>query len=563
VTKAGNIPAKPAAQPRGARKGAGGTTTTPRETSRHNALSTATQAVSILDAIDDPAIWAGWFKRRATWAPWRTFLAVLFGLPLDPAGLELYRQCTGRDQPPAIGFLEAWLICGRRAGKSFTLALIACFLAVFRDWRPYLSPGEVGTIKIIATDRRQARVIHRYCRALLTKVPAFASLVTTDTDDAIELTNGVTIEIQTASFRSVRGFTVVAVLADEIAFWSSDEASANPDAEIIAAIRPAMATIPNAMFLAASSPYARRGELWNAYDRRYGRDDAPELVWHAPTRTMNPTVPQSLLDREIERDPAKGRAEYLAEFRSDIETFIDIELVRAATDFGVTRRNRCDGVTYVGFVDPSGGRGDSFTCAIGHRDGNDAVIDVLYEKRAPFNDTDEVIEEIARLLRYYRVASVRGDSYGAELVVSAFRRYGISYKPLRLNDGEGTQGRLSRSEIYLNVITLFTSGRARLLDSERLTHQLVSLQRRVSRTSGRDLVDHPPGGSDDVANAACGCLVALAGKHSPMTFSKSTLQKIAALPQRDRFYDPAIAQEHPGHGMRAMMIGRNRFARAR
>ena len=121
---------------------------------------------------------------------------------------------------------------GRKAGKSFTLALIACYLAVFKDWSPYLSPGEVGTIKVIATDREQARTIHRYCRALLTRVPALKQLVAHDSDDEIELRNGIVIEIQTASFRSVRGYTVIACLADEIAFWATDEASANPDSEI-------------------------------------------------------------------------------------------------------------------------------------------------------------------------------------------------------------------------------------------------------------------------------------------------------------------------------------------
>jgi hypothetical protein len=58
-----------------------------------------------------------------------------------------FRECTGRAEPPAGGFDEAWLVCGRRAGKSFILALIACYLAVFRDWRPYLAPGEVGMIR--------------------------------------------------------------------------------------------------------------------------------------------------------------------------------------------------------------------------------------------------------------------------------------------------------------------------------------------------------------------------------------------------------------------------------
>jgi hypothetical protein len=45
-------------------------------------------------------------------------------------------------------------------GKSMILALSACYLAIFRDWKPYLSAGERGTIEILAIGRRQARAIH-------------------------------------------------------------------------------------------------------------------------------------------------------------------------------------------------------------------------------------------------------------------------------------------------------------------------------------------------------------------------------------------------------------------
>src|SRR5580700_4975679 len=99
------------------------------------------------------------------------------------------------------------------------------------------------------------------------------ALIVRETAEAIDLKNGVTIEILTASFRTVRGYTLIAALCDEIAFWRSDE-SANPDSEIIGAIRPAMATIPGAMLLCASSPYARRGELYQTFRRYHGQDDA-------------------------------------------------------------------------------------------------------------------------------------------------------------------------------------------------------------------------------------------------------------------------------------------------
>jgi hypothetical protein len=50
-----------------------------------------------------------------------------------------------------------------------------------------------------------------------------------------------------------------------------------------------------------------------------------------------------------------------------------------------------------------------------------------------------------------------------------------------------------------------------LLDSQPLTVELMQLERRTAR-SGKDSVDHPPGGRDDHANAACGCLALLATK---------------------------------------------------
>jgi hypothetical protein len=329
---------------------------------------------SILDLIDHPALFKPWFKRGTTWAAWRVFLSALFGLPMDDAALAVFARCTGLSKRPAGGFAESWLICGRRAGKSFILALIACFLAVFRDWSDYLSPGERGTIKVIACDRKQARVIHRYCRSLL-QVDAIAGLVQRDTDEEIQLSNNVTIEIASASFRSVRGYTLIAALLDEVAFWRSDESS-NPDYEILSAIRPAMSTVPGSMLLCASSPYRKAGALWDTYRRHYGKP-GPILVWQAPTRVMNPTVPERVIAEAFERDPASASAEYNAEFRSDVDTFLSRELVDHAIDIGVAVRPPLSNIRYHAFADPSGGSGDSFTAAISHVDDGVAVVDAL------------------------------------------------------------------------------------------------------------------------------------------------------------------------------------------
>src|SRR5262245_61167004 len=87
-------------------------------------------------------------RDRATWAAWRAFIAALFALPMTPEQQLIFEVCTGRQAPPTAPATEAWLICGRRAGKSFILALCAVYLAAFFDYRRALSPGEPGTVLV-------------------------------------------------------------------------------------------------------------------------------------------------------------------------------------------------------------------------------------------------------------------------------------------------------------------------------------------------------------------------------------------------------------------------------
>ncbi len=53
---------------------------------------------------------------------------------------------------------------------------------------------------------------------------------------------------------------------------------------------------------------------------------------------------------------------------------------------------------------------------------------------------------------------------------------------------------------------MVNSGQVELLDHKVLRAQLEGLERRTAR-GGRDSIDHPPGGRDDVANAVAGAVV--------------------------------------------------------
>jgi terminase large subunit-like protein len=446
--------------------------------------------IDIIRALDDDAIFGSQFRDKPSWQAWRVFLCSLFGLPMGHGSLETFKLCTGRSAPSSAGHTEAWLCCGRRSGKSYILALIAVFLAAFRDWRPYLARGERATVMIIAADRRQARVILRFIKGLL-EVPMLAQTVEREGLESIDLVNRVTIEVHTSSFRSVRGYSIVAALCDEMAVWPTDDA-ADPDYEVLAALRPGMITIPGSMLLCASSPYARRGALFDAHHKHYGKDGDEVLVWQASTRMMNPTVRQSEIDKEIAKDPARATAEYGATFRTDFEAFITREAVEACISLGVRERAYVDGEKYFGAIDPSGGSGDSMTLAIAHRCGDVAVLDLIREAKPPFSPESIVTEFVADLKRYH-IAQVTSDRYAAEWPREQFRKRGVEVK---LTD-------MSKSELYLDLLPVLNSRRCDLLDNDAILGQLVALERRTART-GRDTIDHAPHSHDDIANVVAG-----------------------------------------------------------
>jgi hypothetical protein len=79
-------------------------------------------------------------------------------------------------------------------------------------------------------------------RALLTHIPMLTKLIERETADSFDLSNGTTIEVHPVSMRTTRGYTIVAALCDEIAFWPHEDA-AEPDYEVLNALRPGMATL--------------------------------------------------------------------------------------------------------------------------------------------------------------------------------------------------------------------------------------------------------------------------------------------------------------------------------
>jgi hypothetical protein len=459
--------------------------------------SSSSPSVSLVDALDDPELFGVVFA-DPSWRPWRIVLEALEGRALDEEGLALYRACTGRQNAPTEPVCEFIAIVGRRGGKSRIGALLAIEAACFRDWRPYLAPGEVCTIAVIAADRAQARTVFSYIRGLLESIPMLAQRVTRQTAHAIELTGKVRVEVTTASARTTRGYSFGCVIADEAAFWRS-ETSIEPDTEVIAAIRPGMTTLPGSRLVIISSPYARRGLLWEAFRTHYGKENDPTLVWKGSSKVMNPSIDQTAIDAAYEQDPASADAEYGANFRVDIEQFITREAIDAVVIPGRQALPPISGTVYTAFCDPSGGAQDAMTLAIAHSERQDghlvAVLDLVTARTPPFSP-ESVVKEFAKLLKAYGVHCVTGDRYSGEWCREGFARYGIAYMV----------SEQTKSQLYGEWLPLVTSQRVALLDHPKLVQEALGLERRTAR-GGRDSIDHGPQGHDDLLNAAAGALV--------------------------------------------------------
>jgi hypothetical protein len=450
-----------------------------------------------------------------SWWHWKLVLRAALGERLRSDEVEVFREISGGRDPPQRRVRELWLAIGRRAGKDSIASALATYLAIYGDFKKHLRRGEKAVILCLAVDRTQAEIVFDYIRGYLEEIPLLRVMLVSASNGVIELTNGVKIVVVTNSFRAIRGRTVACAILDEIAFWR-DERYANPDTEVYSALMPSLISLrqSGSMLVGISTVYRRAGLLYEKFASHHGKSDDDVLFIRAPAVTFNPLLLQPEAQAEIERlradDPSRAAAEWDSEWRTDIERFVSREMVEAAV---ISRRHEVEPVprvNYAAFVDPSGGSGeDSMTLSIVHRDRTGVVVLDLIRERKPIFSPEDVVGEFCDVLKTYRVRRVTGDRYAGEWPREQFRKRGVDYS---ISDK-------SKSEIYVEFLPILNSGKIELLDHSRLIQQLCSLERRTGRGTGRDSIDHPPRGHDDIINAVAGAAVYAASGPRPVNIT--------------------------------------------
>jgi hypothetical protein len=201
--------------------------------------------------------------------------------------------------------------------------------------------------------------------------PLLSEMIANVTAQRSTLSNGVGIRVGTADLATVRGPSYFMVVCDEIATWPTSLTSASSDVEAIVAVRPGLARMTGSLLLMISSPYAQEGVLYETFRRSFGQDD-PHTLLRGGTLDFSPTFDRAEIERALREDPERYGAEYMANFRTDVASFVGAQLVDSCTrpeprEFP-PRPSTSTGteILYVAGLDASGGGGDANVVASAH-----------------------------------------------------------------------------------------------------------------------------------------------------------------------------------------------------
>jgi hypothetical protein len=476
------------------------------------------QPARIDKALGDRRLLGAGLGNTSTWRTWLVVLKAAFGLPLDAAEREVFHTVAGDREPPSKRVRELWCVIGRGGGKSRMAAALGDFLALFQKHR--LSAGERGHVLVLAGSVDQARTVFGYSRGFLSESEVLEREVVATTQSEVRLRNGAVLAVHPNSFRSIRGKTILACVFDEVAIWR-DEASATPDVEVYTAVLPSLART-SGMLIGISTPYRKSGLLYQKHRDHFGVAGDDVLVVQGSALAFNSTLDAAAIAAARAADPIAAHAEWDAEFRADLDAYLDEETIERAIDYDrPLELPPVEGVIYLAFTDAAAGGGDAYTLAIGHREGDNYITDVVRGTYGAF-DPQVITKEYADLCRAYHVARVMGDNYAKDWVAGAWRDNGFEY----------IRSPKAKSELYLECMPLWRRGVARIPNLLRLTRELRLLERQTHR-SGKDSVVHPRNEHDDFANVACGVLwlmdhtARLAAQepniHVPFDFSRASL----------------------------------------
>jgi hypothetical protein len=379
---------------------------------------------------------------------------------------------------------------GRRAGKSSSLCRVAVVEALYGEH--IIPPGDQGVVGIVSVSRDEAGQRLKTIKEIL---DVLGVKYRPAGEGAIELEHKrITFKVFSASISGVVGGTWVLGICDELARWRDADSGANPATQVLASLRPTMATQPNAKLFLSSSPLGTSDAHADAFAKG---DTQRQATAYCPTWIGNPFVSESET-HELEEDDELWKREYQAipvegSEQSIFSSAILLSCTRKHSPVLPPESNS----RYAAAIDP-GTRGNAFTLAIASEDNGNSRIALLREwrgrKSAPL-DPGVVLREIASILGPYGLREAWTDGYGTDFIKALARQYGLHLR-------EETQSAARKVETFESLRSRFARRAIEIPDDPQLRTDLLGVRKWVTRNGlSIELAKTPDGRHCDLASA--------------------------------------------------------------
>lgn len=455
---------------------------------------------------------------------------------------ELYRPMVVGEQPYVRKQYKTVVgLIGRRSGKSHISCFAALYEIVFGGHMQHVKTvkrrQKDGTVKesrqevivpYIAQDLPTAKANMIYIKLFAEMSPVLADQIVNENSNVIEFANGIKVQPEPPVLKTGRGVAIPVVILDEVGFWYKTAESANPDFEVLRAVRASMAQFPNRKRFIISSPYTEEGILWdyaqagtmgqNCKNEQDKKKYRTTLVMQASTAAMeNPQLIKAgiieTLEEEQAADPDGFVREYGARFVSSIGGYLHSDVVKRAIISGRTEMRRQDIEReqmvpfYVATMDPAF-RVDSWAFSIFHRNMHGKVVQDVLRVWTPSKklkivlDPAAIMQEIAGLCEQWGITTIHSDQYQLETLQQIALNHRLAIV------GVDFTGK-SKAKVFGSLAMLLQQDNLELLDQPIIYQQLVTIQKKLG-AMGNVQISAPPGKHDDVACCiALGCNMAL------------------------------------------------------
>lgn len=200
------------------------------------------------------------------------------------------------------------LLCSRQSGKSTVAALLVLNAVLFIP---------AAQIVVVSPTQRQSNELFRTIVGFLGRLPG-APRLTAESTQRAELSNGARILSLPGTEKTIRGIAGVDLVV-------MDEAARVEDA-LLTAVRPMMATKPDARLIALTTPAGKRGWFYEAWI-------SDDLSWErvrVPASQCPRITAEYLAEERKALGAIKFSEEYELEFHDPEEAVFPLAIIEAA-----------------------------------------------------------------------------------------------------------------------------------------------------------------------------------------------------------------------------------------